>query len=211
MITNSRNDNSTKAFAPRSVLLGSCLFMSACGGNSPAPLPTELEILSSSADAMIDRFETIPFTSPNLVPTSGTADYSGFFLGQLANTSDDLTDSISGEMVVQVNFAVSNMISGTVYRIVDDNGDAMSGKIDFSGGLLNREGDPNVDATLTFEGDGALTDINSNPINLDLVFEGDFLGADANGISGDILGRAVSGEANQAVGGVFIVERDHTD
>ncbi|MGJ8589497.1 MAG: hypothetical protein ACSHXW_15200 [Yoonia sp.] len=170
------------------------------------PQFTALQAITRSADALFDSFQSTTFSDPYLVPSAGTADYAGYFLGQLANTDDNLTDSITGEMVITVDFAATDMISGTVFGILDDNGDALSGQIDLTGGALDRNVDPNVDATLSFEGDGVLTDFNSNSINLDLVFEGDFLGPDSNGISGNILGRAESEGTSQAVGGSFILE-----
>lgn len=193
--------------SPRKAILCSCLVISACGGTGSysAPQLTELEVLNASANSLISSFQPINFTDPSLVPTFGTAEYAGYFLGQLANTNDDLTNSLSGRMAMQVEFAASEMISGTVFGILDDNGAPVSGQIDLSGGVLLRDGDPSVDATLTFTGDGVLTDINSNTINLEVAFEGDFLRDDFTGIAGDVLGRAEFGATNQALGGVFIV------
>lgn len=193
--------------SPRKAILCSCLVISACGGagSHSAPQLTELEVLNASANSLIRSFQPIDFTDPGLVPTFGTAEYAGYFLGQLADTDDDLTNSLSGRMAMQVDFAASEMISGAVFGILDDNGAPVSGQIDLSGGVLLRDGDPNVDATLTFSGYGVLIDINSNTINLDVAFEGDFLRDDVTGIAGDVLGRAESDGTNQALGGVFIV------
>ncbi|EBA11809.1 hypothetical protein RCCS2_17811 [Roseobacter sp. CCS2] len=185
------------------------IFTSACGGSgssSTDPQLAELNALYVSADAMIERLQPVAFTDPSMAPISGTASYAGYFLGQMANTNDNLSDSLTGEMDIRVDFADTEMVSGTVFGILDDNGDAISGQIDLTGGILDRDGDPNVDATLSFEGNGMLTDINSNNINLDLVFEGDFFGADVAGVAGNILGRAESNGTSQAVGGVFIAE-----
>jgi len=204
----SRSNTFGKPLSPRAVLLCSFFFASACGGSgsSTDAQLAELNALNASADAMIERFQPVSFTDPNMVPAVGTANYAGYFLGQMADTDDSLADTLTGEMALQVEFAATSMVSGTVFGILDENGDEVTGQIDLSGGVLDRDGDPNTDATFGFEGDGTLTDINSNTIILDLVFEGDFLGTDASGIAGDILGRADSGGTSQAIGGAFIAE-----
>jgi len=193
---------------PRAFALGSCLIVSACGGSgsSTDPQLAELDARSASAKALIESFQPITYTDPNSVPTSGMANYAGYFLGQMANTDDIITNSLTGDMDFQLDFAASGMVSGTVSGILDDGGNPMSGQIVLSGGRLDRSGDPDIDATFGFEGNGSLTDISSNTIDLDLVFEGDFLGPVADGIAGDILGRAQFGGISQSVGGAFIAE-----
>lgn len=198
------------SFEQRIILLMSCCLIAACSGpgSGSGPQLTELSVLNASADRMINRFDQEGFSDPGMVPASGNAKYNGYFLAQLANADDNLTDSISGEMTIDVDFGSSAIISGTVFGLIDDNSEAMSGQLTLSGGSLNRNGDPEVDATLVFEGDGVLVDVNSNSIGLDLVFEGDFLGSDATGIGGSILGQATTDQGNQSVGGIFVTEAE---
>lgn len=193
---------------PKAVLICSCCLVSACGGSESTTNVhlSDLAALNASADALLASFQPVTFSAPDLVPNSGRSEYAGYFLGLLADTGDNITDTLIGQMVVGVDFDATQMVSGEIYGILDENGNTMTGVIGLSGGTLDRAGDPNVDATFIFAGEGKLIDINANSIELDLVFEGDFLAANSTGIGGDILGRASSGETDQAVGGVFIME-----
>jgi len=105
-------------------------------------------------------------------------------MAQLGSSNDDLTDQALGQMSVQVEFALPQIVSGAVSNLLDQGGNALSGEITLFGGLLNRDGDPNTDATLVFQGSGDPVDKSDNSIAFDLTFEGDFLNSDISGIWG---------------------------
>lgn len=185
------------------------MLLTACGGGSGGNIDPQLEAFNSlnrSADALLERMQPISYSPLEAVPDAGSMDYAGYFMAQLGNSNDDLTDQALGQMSVQVEYAQPQMVSGVVSNLLDQGGNALSGEITLFGGLLDRGGDPNTNATLVFQGSGDLIDKNDNSIAFDLTFEGDFLNSDISGIGGDILGSATSDGTIQAVGGLFIVE-----
>jgi hypothetical protein len=184
--------------------------LSSCGSGSDAvePIPTALDEMNASASSLISSFTPVEYTDLSLIPTTGTAGYSGFILGQLSNTDDDVTDTMIGELSIQVSFSEQNMVSGVASSFLDENGNPMTGEISISGGVLDRAGDTAVDATFAFEGSGELVDLDGRAIQLDAAFEGDFLGESANGIGGDVLGQVTVDGTGQSFGGIFIAEID---
>jgi hypothetical protein len=201
-----------KTNSVRYSLLASCVTLAACaggssGGSSPRPAtPTAADIYERDASLLIDSFRPFEFTELATIPGDSRVNYEGFALAQLSNTEDDVMDSFAGNLLLVVDFDEVEMVSGSIYEIVDDKGEAMSGEILLEGGQLNRNGDPNADATFDFQGSGELTSESYGAVDFQLGFEGDFLGQNANGIGGDILGIATHNGESQAVGGLFIVQ-----
>lgn len=189
--------------------------LTACGGATTGgdddPRMEALDSLNSAADALISQMQPISYSPLAAIPVAGSMRYQGYFLAQLGDTSDNLTDKASGKMSVDVAFDQSEIISGAVTGVLDQRGNTLTGDIILSGGTLDRGGDPNTNATLVFQGTGDLMDVASNTISFDLQFEGDFLNSDVSGIGGDILGSATFSGKVQAVGGLFIVEKAAAD
>lgn len=198
------------------VLMSIALAASACTGSAEPPLTsnpvalTAAQVYARDASSLIQSFQPIEFTDLSLLPGSGTVIYDGFLLGQLANLDDDLTDSFAGKLSLIVRFESDQMVTGIIQDVVDEDGNSLTGQLTLSGGNLNRSGNPNVDATFVFQGEGELTTNKQELILFDLEFEGDFLGSNNEGIGGDVLGRASTNNGSQAVGGLFILENDIT-
>ncbi|MDX8350271.1 hypothetical protein SLH49_19950 [Cognatiyoonia sp. IB215446] len=207
-------ENSTKASAYsdkycRPVLgLHFLLFLAGCmSGESPEAEPTELELKQAAAQQMFSDFDTMDYTDLGVLPTSGSVSYEGFLSGRLSNTEDGVTDTLIGDLSVNVSFGDSSLISGVASGFLDDNGDALDGAIILSAGELDRAGDPDVDATLTFEGSGELTSISGDVLVFDTDFAGDFLGEEYQGIGGEALAQVAVGGASQSFSGVFAASR----
>jgi len=163
------------------------MLLTACGGGSGGNIDPQLEAFDSlnrSADALIERMQPISYSPLEAVADAGSMDYAGYSMAQLGSSNDDLTDQALGQMSVQVEFALPQIVSGAVSNLLDQGGNALSGEITLFGGLLNRDGDPNTDATLVFQGSGDPVDKSDNSIAFDLTFEGDFLNSDISGIWG---------------------------
>ncbi|MDX8355598.1 hypothetical protein [Cognatiyoonia sp. IB215182] len=177
------------------------------GGGSPGAEATELDLKQTAAQQMFSDFDTIEYTDLALLPTSGSASYEGFLSGQLSNTNDAVTDTLIGDLSVNVSFGDSSLISGVASGFLDENGDALDGTIILSAGELDRAGDPEVDATLTFEGSGELTSVSGDVLVFDADFAGDFLGEDYQGMGGEALAQVTVGGASQSFSGAFVASR----
>ncbi len=187
------------------VLAGS--LVSACGGSGGSgddPQASELQQMRTATNQLLADFTPIEYTELAMVPTVGTATYNGFISGQLSNTEDDVTDTLIGQMTVEVDFEAVDIVTGTASGFLDDNGDQMTGMLTLMGGYLDRDGNPNVDATFLFEGTGELVDIDGQTLVLDTDFGGDFLGATGDGIGGDFAGQVTADGESQSIGGLFI-------
>jgi hypothetical protein len=73
---------------------------------------------------------------------------------------------------------------------------------------LDRAGNPETDATFTFDGNGALVDSNNSRLSMTMLFEGDFLNAGATGLGGNVLGTLTENGVGQTLEGLFIMEID---
>lgn len=193
----------------RSVLgLHIFLFLAGCmGGGSPETEATELDLKQTAAQQMFSDFDTIEYTDLALLPTSGSVSYEGFLSGRLSNTSDSVTDTLIGDLSVNVSFGDSSLISGVAGGFLDDNGDALDGTIILSAGGLDRAGDPDVDATLTFEGSGELTSASGDVLVFEADFAGDFLGEEYQGIGGEALAQVTVAGTPQSFSGAFVASR----
>ena len=190
------------------VAVGACGGSGGSGGSGSSSRVDPLEQMNARAVAFIQSKQPTVFTGMERVPTMGNVDYSGFLLVRLSNTSDTITDTISGEMHVQVDFDQAAMVTGSTGTLLDDRGKELDGQIMFSAGSLDREGDPNSNATFEFSGSGILIDDIGQAIDLELAFEGDFLEQEATAIGGAVLGRSTTESIAQTVGGVFMVGID---
>ena len=186
-----------------SVSLSGCM----SGGGSSDQVTSALEAKRLAAEQMFMDFNPPEYTSLSMVPTTGSATYDGFVSGVLSNTSDDVTDTLIGDLSINVSFDGSEMISGVADGFLDDSGNHLSGEIILSGGELDRAGDPNVDATLTFDGSGQLTAANGDTIAIDADFAGDFLGDEFEAVGGEALAQVTVDGATQSFGGSFIATR----
>lgn len=146
------------------------------------------------------------YTTLSVVPTTGSATYAGFFYGDLSNNEDAVLDSVVGRLTLEVAFGATDPTFGGVARdFVDSRDDPLSGTLAISGGSLNRAGNPANDATLRgVRVAGTLRD----EAGVDMVFgvqlEGDFLGAQAEAIGGEAIGRVRIGSSDQNFDGGFV-------
>ncbi|MEJ6404933.1 hypothetical protein [Yoonia sp. 2307UL14-13] len=190
-----------------SMLLASGMLLCSCmasgGGGSTADVSALVQ-MRADANRLLDRYDPIEYTDLSTVPTTGSATYSGFISGQLADTGDTVTDSLIGELLVEVDFGAVEMVSGSADNFLDDQSNPLTGSITLSGGTLDREGDPTVDATFQFTGQGELVDTHGQTLVLNTDFEGDFLADGQTGIGGDVLGRVTVDGDEQSFGGFFV-------
>lgn len=163
-----------------------------------------LELKRDAADQMFADFTPAEYTDLTALPTSGAVIYSGFVSGVLSNTDDSITDTLIGDLSVNVSFEGPEMVSGIANGFLDDDGNMLTGELNLSGGALDRDGDPNVDATLTFEGSGELTAASGDVLIINTDFSGDFLGEQLEAIGGEAIGQVTVDGINQSFGGGFI-------
>ena len=153
------------------------------------------------------RFDQEGYTSLESLPEAGASEYQGYLAFRLSNADDLVSDSIAGELTLVADFARSEFsVSGNGHGFVDDLGNELSGQVELSAGSLDREGDPAIDATVSFNAEGVLTDHLSQELELELLFEGDFFGVGPSGIGGNVAGLATSTFGQHNIGGVFIAE-----
>lgn len=153
------------------------------------------------------RFDDVGFSIVSELPTSGSAEYSGFLSFQLGNVTDQIPDRIAGQMDISVDFEASAFgISGTAHSLTDGDGNGLEGLLDLGNGTLDRNGNPRTDATVEFLGSGVLIDQRSNDISLVLALQGDFFGIGQEGLAGTVNGRAEASGIQQNASGVFISE-----
>lgn len=202
--------------------LGFLLMLAACGGGGgDAPMVTSVALPSAQtppqADtqmranraALLDRYtDPTRYTDLSSIPTSGSATYDGYFAGQLANTTDDITDTLIGVMTLNVGFTSSSaQFSGSVSGFVDSDENAVAGQLTLSAGSLDRGGNPASDATLLISANGTLQDAQGRSLEVGTQLEGDFLGAGHRAVGGDVLGSVRVNGVDQDFDGGFIAER----
>lgn len=142
------------------------------------------------------------------IPTTGAVQYDGFFLARLSDDEDSLTDTLSAEMEAEIDFSATEMLTGRTQAIYDATGNLMEGQLDLTGGLLDRNGDPTLDATFFFLGVGDLVDHSGRTLETLINFEGDFRSSRASVVAGALSGRVVTDNQEQATSGTFVlVER----
>lgn len=205
------------------IAAGLLVALAACGGGgepvvtSPAPTPPSTPSFPAQGDtqmwatraALLDDYtDPTIYTALSSVPTSGTATYEGYFAGQLANTTDNITDTLIGAMTLDVRSAASSVsVSGSVNDFVDSNDNDLSGQLSLTAGSLDRAGNPSSDATLMMTASGTLTDAQGRTLVMGTQLEGDFLGAGHAAVGGDVLGSVRVNGVDQDFDGGFIAER----
>ena len=159
--------------------------------------------------ALLDTYtDPTVYTSLSSLPTNGTATYDGHFSGQLANTTDSVTDTLIGAMTLNVGFQTNTVqVSGSARDFVDGDNNALSGQLTFSAGSLDRGGNPSSDATLRMTASGTLTDTQGRDLVFGTRLEGDFLGAGHAAIGGEVLGSVTVNGVDQDFDGGFIAAR----
>lgn len=186
-----------------------CLLLCSCSGSggteADAPLD-RLEAMRTETSQLVAKFSPVAYTELTDVPPVGSASYRGFVSAQLSNTSDNVTDTLIGELSIDVNFAESDIVTGAAEGFLDENGLPLTGMLVLSNGTLDRAGDPNTDATFTFAGAGSLVDASGQTLNILANFEGDFLENNYSGVGGDFLGQIIVDGNAQSLGGLFIAE-----
>lgn len=205
--------------------------LAACGGGGavvalpvtvdPAVIPTPSEPTTpntsttgqrASATALLTAWApTNPpaYTAVGTIPTTGGADYDGNMFGELSNASDDITNSVIGALTLEVTFNADGAgFTGNARDFVDSDDNPLGGRLAFSGGTFNRNGNPADDATVRgVSVAGTLTDDAGRALVFGLQLEGDFLGGAYNAIGGEALGSVTVAGADQDFDGGFIAER----
>lgn len=198
--------------------------LAACGGGggsdgtpavdpNPSPqTPTPDQTGADMQDARAALLETyanpLVYTDLSSVPIRGDANYQGYFSGNLANSNDSITDTLIGQIDLDVDFTATSVnVSGSVDNFYDEDDDPLSGSLRLSNGSLDRDGSPSNDATLVLSASGTLTDDRGRDLELGTQLEGDFLGSDYNAVGGEVLGSVTVNGTDQDFDGSFIAER----
>lgn len=182
------------------------LVLSGCGGSGGGePQVTALDDMNVAigelqADHPAGTYT--PLNDPAIA--SGTVKYNGFLRANLANETDDVTDILAGQMELEVAFDATDMVTGTARGFVDEDGQTVTGELTLSGGTLDRDGDPALDFTFQFDGDGVLRSPSGQLIGLEVSFDGDFLGDSGEAVGGDVAGTATVDGNAQNLQGPFI-------
>lgn len=175
-----------------------------------APTPDQSgDDMRAARAALVATYADPPdYTDLSAIPTRGDANYQGYFSGNLANTSDSVTDTLIGQIDMDVTFTSTSVdISGDVDRFVDDDNDDLTGSLTLTGGRLDRDGNPSNDATLVLTASGTLTDDRGRDLNIGTQLEGDFLGTGHRAVGGEVLGSVTVNGNDQDFDGSFIAER----
>lgn len=166
--------------------------------------------MEAARAALITRYTdpTTFYTALSAVPTSGSATYDGYLRGDLANTTDSVTDMLLGEMSMRVTFTTSSVtVTGDVSGFVDDDDEPLTGSLSLGNGSLDRGGSPTNDATLLVSASGTLTDDQGRTLVVGTQLEGDFLGTGHAAVGGEVLGSVTVNGVDQDFDGGFIAER----
>jgi len=180
------------------------------GGATPTPAApiTSASEMRTARSSLIDKFSPITYTNLTTIPTSGSATFNGYLGGKLANTTDQITDSVIGKMNMSVTFSGSSVgVSGAISEFRDAQNRIMTGQLDLTNAALDRNGNTATDATFTLSADGILRDAQNRALVFGTALEGDFLGDTYNAVGGDVLGRVTHNGSSQDFDGVFIAER----
>ena len=194
------------------------LTLTACGGGGDGPVVTPPPIdppapgdtgMWVTHSALLETYTdpTIYTALPN-IPTNGSATYDGTFSGQLANSTDSVTDTLIGAMTVDVDFRATTVdVVGSVSDFVDSDDNALTGQLTLSAGSLDRGGNPSSDATLMMLANGTLRDAQGRDLIIGSQLEGDFLGAGHAAMGGAVLGSVQVNGIDQDFDGGFIAAR----
>lgn len=204
----------------RPVLFCTALLLAACGGgggespteNPPPPSNPDTAVepagMRAATNELLGNYTNpISYTDLTRVPTTGSAIYQGYYSGDLANSNDDLPNSLIGNLTIEVKFGSVLSLTGRADNFFDETNAAVAGALTLSTGELNRSGNPNQDATLVMIMEGQLTDSDDHQMDLASQMEGDFIGAQHNAIGGAVFGRVTSEGAIQDFDGSFIAAR----
>ena len=70
------------------------------------------------------------YTALGTIPTTGGADYEGYVFGELANSSDDITDSVIGSLTLEATFTAGGAsFSGNARDFVDSADKDLTGRL----------------------------------------------------------------------------------
>lgn len=191
------------------------ILLISCGGGAEPDQPITLPPSQTLADQIDARDQLlasytnpINYTELTQIPTTGSASYRGYLFGTLSNTTDTVTDSLSAdfEMTIEFNQASVDVV-GRASNVFGDDGASLTGHLTLGNATLDRGGNPNTDPTLALEITGELTETDGDAIDLIGLLEGDFLGAQYQAAGGAVFGRAVTSGVSQNFDGGFIAER----
>ena len=208
-----------------------CLTLAACGGSggetpvviTPPAAPTTPTTptspptggaqtgtqMRSAANGLLTTYANpVSFTAISSIPSSLTATYNGYAYGNLANTSDGITNTLMGQLAMTVSLTSNAAtVTGTISNVTDDADNALAGQLSLLSGSLDRAGDPNADATFGAGFLGTLTDTANRDLTVGGQLQGDFLGSNQAAIGGNLLGTVTVSGAIQQINGGFIAER----
>lgn len=170
----------------------------ACGGTTT---PLTFAEISTAGNELSNRLETIPFTDPTTLPTSGSATYDGYIF---AGVENDLF--VLGQMEMNANFAGAGDLSGRVYNVVGDDGFEYGGELDLDNSTLDRTGDTLLEDTFDMDMSGTLNGDGEDWV-VDAFLVGDFAGLGHEYIGGAVGGTFTAGGIPQdIIGGGFVGE-----
>lgn len=130
---------------------------------------------TTAADQMVTCVNSMPVTPTANMPTSGSATYTGFMVGDIQPASGP-SDAIIGDTSLTASFAGGGSVSGTVSNVASSTNGALTGNLAISGGSIvgNLALGTSISGTLTGYGAESVT-ISGN-------LAGGFVGDNADGI-----------------------------
>ncbi len=201
------------------LVASAAIMLAGCGGSqvavfsapAPAPVavpttPDEAAIAARAArTALFASYTPVVFTNIDVVPLTGNANYQGYMTANLGNINDTVTNTLSGQMTLNIEFEQFGFsLSGIAHQFFDGNDIGLNGTLVLSDGRFDRAGNPNENATINITTSGTLTDVQGRELMIGAQLEGDFLGSSYEGIGGDLLGRVTIDGATQNLDGIFI-------
>lgn len=186
------------------------LTMAGCGGGgaglgdtkAPPRLPTEYEKLLSARALLDAQWAGASIFDPAGLPDTGGATYQG--IANLTVAMDGSELSLAGKLTLSVNFA-DDAVTGSIYKVVDENEVLYSGTLVIDNGDLDRDADVLVDYTFTADIAGTLSG-GGNLFEFDGDIGGDFVGDSAGAVSGAIQGLVTGAGGSGALLGSFLAD-----
>ncbi len=187
------------ALAAAGVMAGCSDSGSDGGGQRPS-----YDDLTSEAEALGERAEDMYLTDPSDLPTSGSASYEGV-IGFATLGDSGAPEDFAGELSLNVDFDDSEL-SGQASNFVTAGEEQLEGSLSITNGELDRDTDPEIEPTYTFDMNGTLSDASDDDFQVDAEGAGAFLGDSGEATFGVVAGGISSEDGTSYIEGVFLAD-----
>jgi len=180
-----------------SALAIAALAVSACSSSNSGG-SRSFDQLAEEGQALITKYENEDVTPTSNVPTAGNATYNGVAAFGTTQSFDVQNAEALAAVSLEADFA-ANSISGTIDNFVDFDGERAPGSVAVTNGTIAGNAiEADLSGDLTIEG-------TSIAVGGDLA--GNFVGANAEAIIGDIEADLTGPGGSETIFGVFGVEQ----